>query len=76
MSEAEEKKRRRTKYLLKSVLRVDVDLIMSVHIAEKVDTNTKEWGEYMKRQGGLLILPGCIMNLGKKSGMERVESAA
>jgi hypothetical protein len=77
MSEAEEiKKRKRTKYLLRSVLSVDVDLIASVHMAEKVDTNTKEWGEYMKRGGGLLILPSCIMNLGKKSGMEIIESAA
>jgi hypothetical protein len=76
MSEAEEKKKRkRTKYLLKSVLRVDVDLIMSVHLAEKVDANTKEWGEYMNKPGGLLILPSCIMNLGKKSKIEKFESA-
>jgi hypothetical protein len=76
MSEEEEKKKRkRTKYLLKSVLRVDVDLIMSVHLAEKVDSNTKEWGEYMKKPGGLLILPRCIMNLGKKSRIEKYKNA-
>ncbi len=75
MSEAEEKKkRRRTKYLLRSVLKVDVDLIASVHMAEKVDSNTKEWGEYMNRQGGLLILPSSIMKIGKKSGMSEAES--
>lgn len=76
MSEADEIKKRRTKYLLRSVLRVDVDLITSVHMAEKVDVNTKEWGEYMNRQGGLMILPSCIVNLGKSSGIEKVESAA
>jgi hypothetical protein len=79
MSEADEiekRKRRRTKYLLRSVLRVDVDLITSVHMAEKVDVNTKEWGEYMNRQGGLLILPSCIVNLGKRSDIEELESAA
>ena len=66
--EKEKKIRRskRAKHLLRSVLGVDVDLIQSVHLAEKVRTYTKEWGEYMKRDGGIIFLPSRIMEVGKE----------
>jgi hypothetical protein len=67
MSDEKENKSKRMKYLLKSVLRVDVDLIYSVHLAEKVRINTEEWAKYMSKRGGLIVLPGNIISLGKKN---------
>lgn len=56
----------RTKHLLRSILSIDVDLIHSVHLAEKIRTNTREWFKYMSKKGGLILLPGEIIRVGKK----------
>ena len=68
MSENEKKKKKsdRTKYLLRSVLSVDVDLIHSVHLADRIKKNTKEWLNYMKKNGGLILLPYEIIRIGKE----------
>ena len=56
----------RTKHLLRSVLRVDVDLIHSVRLAELVQVNTREWAEYMSSKGGLVMFPDNVLHVGKK----------
>ena len=62
-----ERKSERMKYLLRSILGVDVDLIYSVHLAEKITQNTMEWSKYMERRGGLVVVPVDIARLGKKT---------
>jgi len=69
MSESKQdvkKKSDRTKYLLRSILGVDVDLIHSVHLAEKIAHYTKEWMKYMRKKGIVIVMPDIIIGVGKK----------
>jgi len=64
----------RTKHLLRSILSIDVDLIHSVHQAEKIHRNTREWFKYMTKKGGLILLPIEIIRVGKKLIAEKSAS--
>jgi len=64
----------RTKYLLKEILGVDVDEIAkqviataSVERARQVGKNSTEWKRYMQEEGGIVLLPGNVTRLGKRS---------
>ncbi len=70
-SEEEEKKKKaeksdRTKHLLRSIIGVDVDLIHSVHLAEKIPHYTRIWERYRNKKGGVIIIPDFIRDLGNK----------
>jgi len=64
----------RLKYLFKSVLGVDVDAIVhkvvaaeAVERAKRVRANSTEWDQYMKSEGGVVVLPPHVTRLGKRS---------
>ena len=68
----------RTKYLLKEILGVDVDEIAkqviataSVERARQVSKNSTEWKRYMQEEGGIVLLPGNVTRLGKRSAPRR-----
>lgn len=63
----------RTKYLLRAVLGVDVDEIvgrvvasLSIERAIQAKDNSEEWRNYMKKKGGMIILPRNVVRIGKK----------
>lgn len=72
----------RTKYLLKEILGVDVDEIAkqviataSVERARQVERNSTEWKRYMQEEGGIVLLPGNVTRLGKRTAGRRPSSA-
>ena len=65
--------RDRLKYLFKQVLGVDVDAIvqrvtasLAVERAREVREHSEEWTRYMDEQGGLVLLPKNVTDLGKR----------
>ncbi len=65
--------RDRLKYLFKEVLGVDVDEVVrqvvatiAVERAKQAQANTREWKRYMEAEGGIVILPANVTQLGKK----------
>lgn len=65
--------RERMKYLLREVLGVDVDEVVkqvvatiAVERAKQAQANTLEWKRYMGSEGGIVILPPRVTQLGRK----------
>ncbi|HYS73812.1 MAG TPA: hypothetical protein VEO96_07525 [Thermoplasmata archaeon] len=65
--------RERMKYLFKEVLGVDVDEVVrkvvatiAVERAKQAQKNTQEWKRYMEAEGGIVILPSNVTQLGRK----------
>ena len=65
--------RERMKYLFKEVLGVDVDEVVrkvvatiAVERAKQAEKNTQDWKRYMEAEGGIVILPSNVTQLGRK----------
>jgi ribosomal protein L12E/L44/L45/RPP1/RPP2 len=65
--------RERMKYLFREILGVDVDDVVrkvvatiAVERAKQAQQNTRDWKEYMAAEGGLIILPTNVIQLGRK----------
>lgn len=65
--------RERLKYLMREVLGVDVDAVvgrimadLSIKQARRTAEYTKEWRKYMKKEGGLVVIPDNVANVGRK----------
>ncbi len=65
--------RERMKYLFKEILGVDVDDVVrkvvatiAVERAKQAEQNTKDWKRYMDAEGGIVILPANVTQLGRK----------
>ena len=61
------------KYLFKEVLGVDVDEVVrkvvatiAVERAKQAQKNTQDWKRYMEAEGGIVILPSNVTQLGRK----------
>lgn len=61
------------KYLFKEILGVDVDDVVrkvvatiAVERAKQAQENTKDWKRYMEAEGGIVILPSTVTQLGRK----------
>lgn len=61
------------KYLFREVLGVDVDEVVkqvvatiSVERAKQTQKHTRDWKRYMGSEGGIVILPSRVTQLGKK----------
>jgi len=65
--------RERMKYLFKEVLGVDVDEVVrkvvatiAIERAKQAQRNTQDWKRYMEAEGGIVILPSNVTQLGRK----------
>ena len=65
--------RERMKYLFREVLGVDVDEVVkqvvatiAVERAKQAQENSRDWKKYMEAEGGLIILPSNVTQLGRK----------
>ena len=65
--------RERMKYLLREVLGVDVDDVVkqavatiSIERAKQTQRQTRDWRRYMGSEGGIVILPSRVTQLGRK----------
>src|SRR2546422_9010504 len=65
--------RERMKYLFREILGVDVDDVVkkvvatiSVERAKQAQKNTTDWKRYMEAEGGIVILPSNVTQLGRK----------
>ena len=65
--------RERLKYLMREVLGVDVDAVvgrimadLSIKQAKRAAEYTKEWKRYMRKEGGLLVMPRTVIDVGRK----------
>lgn len=65
--------RERLKYLMREVLGVDVDAVvgrimadLSIKQAKRAAEYTKEWKRYMRKEGGLLVMPKTVIDVGRK----------
>ena len=65
--------RERMKYLFKEVLGVDVDEVVrkvvatiAIERAKQAQRNTQDWRRYMEAEGGIVILPSNVTQLGRK----------
>ncbi len=65
--------RDRMKYLFREILGVDVDEVVkqvvatiAVERAKQARENTRDWKKYMEAEGGLIILPSNVTQLGRK----------
>lgn len=61
------------KYLLREVLGVDVDDVVrqvvatiSVERARQAQKHSRDWKKYMGEEGGIVILPSNVTQLGRK----------
>ncbi len=61
------------KYLFKEVLGVDVDEVVrkvvatiAIERAKQAQKNTQDWKRYMEAEGGIVILPLNVTQLGRK----------
>jgi len=61
------------KYLMREILGVDVDEVVkkvvatiAVERAKQAQENSKDWKRYMDSEGGLIILPSNVIQLGRK----------
>ncbi len=66
--------RERLKYLMREVLGVDVDAVvgrimadLSIKQAKSAAEYSREWKKYMKKDGGLVIIPQNVTEIGRKS---------
>ena len=66
--------RDRMKYLFREILGVDVDQIVkqvlakvSVERAKQVQKNSREWKQYMSEEGGIVLMPGNVAGIGRKT---------
>jgi len=66
--------RDRMKYLFREILGVDVDQIVkqvvakvSVERAKQVQKNSRDWKQYMAEEGGIVLLPGSVAGIGRKT---------
>jgi hypothetical protein len=65
--------RDRMKYLFREILGVDVDEVVrkvvatiAVERAKQAQKNTTDWKRYMEAEGGIVILPSNVTQLGRK----------
>ncbi len=65
--------RDRMKYLFREILGVDVDEVVkqvvatiAVERAKQAQANSRDWKRYMEAEGGLIILPSNVTQLGRK----------
>ena len=65
--------RERLKYLMREVLGVDVDAVvgrimadLSIRQAKRAAEYSKEWKSYMKREGGLVVMPRNVTEVGRR----------
>ena len=65
--------RERLKYLMREVLGVDVDAVvgrimadLSIKQARRTAEYTKEWKKYMKKEGGIVVIPKNLTEVGRK----------
>src|SRR5947209_7868064 len=65
--------RDRMKYLFREILGVDVDDVVrkvvatiAVERAKQALENTKDWKRYMEAEGGIVILPSNVTQLGRR----------
>ena len=65
--------RDRMKYLFREILGVDVDQVVkqvvatiAVERAKQAQENSRDWKRYMEAEGGLIILPSNVTQLGRK----------
>ena len=65
--------RDRMKYLFREILGVDVDEVVkqvvatiAVERAKQAQENSRDWKRYMEAEGGLIILPSNVTQLGRK----------
>jgi hypothetical protein len=65
--------RERLKYLMREVLGVDVDAVvgrimadLSIKQARRIAEYTKEWKRYMRKEGGLVVMPRNVTEVGRK----------
>ena len=65
--------RERLKYLMREVLGVDIDAVvgrimadLSIRQARKTTEFTKEWKKYMKKEGGLVVMPRNVTEVGRR----------
>src|SRR2546422_10712810 len=65
--------RERMKYLFREILGVDVDDVVkkvvatiAVERAKQAQKNTTDWKRYMEAEGGIVILPSNVTQLGRK----------
>lgn len=63
----------RMKYLFREILGVDVDEVVkkvvatiAIERARQAQKNTTDWKRYMEAEGGLVILPSNVTQLGRK----------
>ena len=63
----------RMKYLFREILGVDVDEVVkqvvatiAVERAKQAQQNSRDWKKYMEAEGGLIILPSNVTQLGRK----------
>lgn len=61
------------KYLFREILGVDVDDVVkkvvatiAVERAKQAGENSKDWKRYMESEGGIIILPANVTQLGRK----------
>jgi len=61
------------KYLFREILGVDVDEVVkqvvatiAVERARQAQRNTRDWKRYMASEGGIVLLPPHVTQLGKK----------
>ena len=69
--------RDRMKYLFREVLGVDVDDVVkqvtatiAVERAKQAQKHTRDWKRYMGSEGGIVILPTRVTQLGRKDPKE------
>ena len=69
--------RDRMKYLFREVLGVDVDDVVkqvtatiAVERAKQAQKHTRDWKRYMGSEGGIVILPTRVTQLGRKDSKE------
>ncbi len=65
--------RDRMKYLFREILGVDVDEVVkqvvatiAVERAKQAQQNSRDWKKYMEAEGGLILLPPNVTQLGRK----------
>lgn len=65
--------RDRMKYLFREILGVDVDEVVkqvvatiAVERAKQAQQNSRDWKRYMEAEGGLILLPSNVTQLGRK----------
>ncbi len=65
--------RERVKYLFREILGVDVDQVVkqvvatiAVERAKQAEKNSRDWKRFMGSEGGLVVLPSNLTQLGRR----------